>query len=158
MELLQAVEGIRTSQLNLEAMVNNSYQHLRIDQEHNTEEIRAAKESLTHTITTLGEQAQSKMQEEMTKQLDYLRTQITFTLNWTLKHQHAEVLRDINSVLSPIVQSVESIQSKLIACLHNLDIMNTEVMSMKHQSLPPPTPLHFINTAAQTHVPVLLSM
>lgn len=48
-------------------MVDNSFQHLRREEEQNTQQMRAVKDSLTHTIATLCEQTQRKMLEEMTK-------------------------------------------------------------------------------------------
>lgn len=101
-------------------LLANEYSHYK-------EKLMSCLERTTGEITTLCSSHLKEMEEKIEKQFQYLHNQVNSTINWRLKQYHAELLKDINSVLRLMASTLRHMEEELTNCTTNIGTLSEEV-------------------------------
>ncbi|XP_045569661.1 uncharacterized protein [Salmo salar] len=135
LQLQGDILDIRRTQQHLQTLIHHKFKCLSEEQQQSAMEFRNSLSTLTHTLTELSESGRRDVTGAMDRQFDYQQTQLTATLQWRLQHHHTEVLKDVNSVFSPLVNTVDHLQKELSNCVKMLADVSVDMASIRHNSL-----------------------
>lgn len=105
-------------------------------QEKYKDELKETISKLSESMTTLVNEKQMEFAQIVRNHIEHLQNQITYTINWRVKHLYSEVLKDIYAVMTPMVQTVNQLETEISVLTKRVDKSSQEVQSMKNQSLP----------------------
>lgn len=74
---------------------------------------------------------QQQLLRDVSKQLDYLRTQFEASLGWRLKQKHTVTLSNLGSVLTPITDVLKHLQEELPHCKITIHTMAEGTASIR---------------------------
>lgn len=63
----------------------------------------------------------------MDTQLEYLQTQVNATLGWRLKNHHGDLLKELQSLFTPMSDTVTPLQMKLSHCKNSMQTLSEEI-------------------------------
>lgn len=109
--------------------VSSNHQNVMTTLSRHAMEMRKEMDVHTRQVTNMSVKGAEDMKHMLRQQLDYVRTELTATLNWRLKYHHAEVLKDLNTVLAPLATSLHEIHSRLNDCSQQLGSLSMNANS-----------------------------
>lgn len=109
-----------------------------------SKEITTHVEQVAKTLSNLFREQPKEVVKHVYEQLEYMETQFNASLGWRLKHHHAELLKDLYSVLTPMSEAMTHLQGEFSHCKNSIHILSEEITATKS------TPT-FGHASVQTH-------
>lgn len=84
------------------------------------------------------------LEAKFDKQFQYLHNQCTSTINWRLEQYHAELLKEVKHMLTPLASTIQHLEEEVAHCMNSTHTRTEEVSSIHHSytSVPPPVLIH----------------
>uniref|UniRef100_A0A8C1GVQ7 Reverse transcriptase domain-containing protein n=1 Tax=Cyprinus carpio TaxID=7962 RepID=A0A8C1GVQ7_CYPCA len=91
----------------LSEMTRTQYQNLKDTLFTEVEELKTTMDTLTLHVDTASVKQTTEIKQLMSNQFEYFRKEFNNMLHWQLKNHHAEVLKDFNTVMEPMANTLD---------------------------------------------------
>ena len=132
---LPEAPGGRTSHSVVDMDLTNLTEHLSLP---NFWEQGGPSVELKNALDILSQKLGSELTELTTaldKQFDYHRTQVISAVQWRLQNHHQELLKEVNTTISPLTNAVVHVQKDLSQLSKLVRDMSADITTLKQKSL-----------------------